>query len=339
MAKDMLKAGLIGAGRIGRLHAEHLNGRIPHARLEMVVDANGAAARECAQKLGLPKWGTNYHELIEQRDIDAVIICSPTDTHAELIQAAARAGKHIFCEKPIDVDLPRIDSTLQSVAQAGVLLQVGFNRRFDANFRRVRQAVANGEIGTPHQVRITSRDPAPPPLEYISKSGGIFMDMTIHDFDMARFLMGSEAEELYATGAVRVDPRIGQAGDFDTAMVLLKFANGAMGIIENCRQAVYGYDQRVEVFGSGGSILVDNNYPNTASIHAKAQVYRDPPLNFFMDRYLESYVTELTEFVQAIRGMNALPMPGVEARVPVVMAHAARKSAQENRPVRLAEIV
>jgi len=338
MKNSVLNIGLIGAGRIGRLHAEHLCCRIPSAKLLMLTDTNGAAARDCAEKFGVPEWGTDLQKIIHHKDIHAVVICSPTSTHSAIIEAAAAAGKHIFCEKPIDVELSRIDQALLAVNQAGVLLQVGFNRRFDPNFRRVRHAVARGEIGTPHQLRITSRDPAPPPIEYITVSGGIFMDMTIHDFDMARFLIGSEVEELYATGSARVDPKIGEASDMDTAMVMLKFANGVTGIIENCRQAVYGYDQRVEVFGSAGSILVDNNYPNTALVHAKTTIYRDPPLNFFMERYVESYLTEISEFIRAVREHSPSPVSGMEARIPVVMAHAARRSALENRPVRLSEI-
>jgi len=338
MAKDVLKLGLIGAGRIGKLHAENLAFRIPGAGLLMVTDVNEAAANECAQRLSVPFSGKDYQEIITHPEIQAVVICSPTDTHAAIIQAAAAAGKHIFCEKPIDMDLGRIDLTLSAVAKAGVTLQLGFNRRFDPNFRRVRQAVVKGEIGTPHQLHIISRDPSPPPLEYVAKSGGIFMDMTIHDFDMARYLIGSEVEEIYAAGSARVDPAIGKAGDWDTAVILLKFANGVVGTIENCRQAVYGYDQRVEVFGSGGSISVDNNYPNTAMVQAKQSIYRDPPLNFFMQRYLESYLVEMTEFVEAVQKGTPPPVSGSEGRIPVVMANAARRSVLENRPVRLSEI-
>jgi myo-inositol 2-dehydrogenase/D-chiro-inositol 1-dehydrogenase len=330
--------GLIGAGRIGRLHAEHLSQRIANARLVALVDVNEAAARECAARFAVPEWGTDYQKVLKHPDIQAVVICSPTDTHAALIEGAAAAGKDIFCEKPVDVDLARIDRTLAAVQEAGVLLQVGFNRRFDANFQRVRQAVARGEIGIPHQLRITSRDPAPPSLEYIAKSGGIFLDMTIHDFDMARFLIGDEVEEVYATGGARVDPAIGKAGDLDTVVVLLKFKSGVMGIIENCRQAVYGYDQRVEAFGSAGSIVVANNYPNSAIVQSRSTIYRDPPLNFFMDRYLESYQRELSDFVQAVRENLPSPVSGAEARIPVLMAHAARRSVAENRPVRLEEV-
>jgi len=338
MKNSVLNIGLIGAGRIGRLHAEHLSNQIPNVKLRMITDANESVARECAARFHIPEWATDLQKIIQHADIDAIVVCSPTNTHSDIIQAASAAGKHIFCEKPVDVDLKRIDQALDAVQRAGVLLQVGFNRRFDPNFRRVRQAVASGEVGILHQLRITSRDPAPPPLEYIITSGGIFMDMTIHDFDMARFLAGSEVEEIYATGSARVDPKIATAGDMDTAMVLLKFVNGACGVIENCRQAVYGYDQRVEVFGSGGSILVDNKYPNSAVIQGKDRIYRDLPLNFFMERYLESYLVEMKEFVDAIQTGKASPVSGSEARIPVVMAQAARLSVKENRPVRLAEI-
>jgi myo-inositol 2-dehydrogenase/D-chiro-inositol 1-dehydrogenase len=333
-----LNLGIIGAGRIGQLHAANLRNRIPGARLLMVTDAIAAAAEACATKLGIPAHGTDYKKVLSHPDIHAVVICSPTDTHTEIIQAAAAAGKHIFCEKPIDVDLARIDAALAAVKKAGVLFQVGFNRRFDPNFQRVRAAVVQGEIGTPHQVHITSRDPGPPPIEYIRKSGGIFVDMTIHDFDMAQFLVDSPITEIYATGGVRVDPAIGDAGDLDTVVILLKYASGATGIIENCRQAAYGYDQRVEVFGSAGNVRVDNNYPNNAILSTKASVRRDLPLHFFLDRYTDSYITEMLAFLDAIRGGRPSPVSGEAARIPVVMALAARKSIQENRPVRLAEI-
>ncbi len=338
MPDNQLHLGLIGAGRIGRVHAEHLCHRIPGARLAVVADANESAASRCAEEFGIPQWSGDTGKIIDNPDIGAVLICSPTNTHSQWIQAAAARGKHVFCEKPLDFDLERIDGSLEAVKQAGVILQTGFNRRFDPNFARVRQAVADGEIGTPHQIHLISRDPAPPPLDYIAKSGGIFMDMTIHDFDMARFLAGAEVEEVYATGAARVDAAIGKAGDLDTAVVLLKFSNGVVATIENCRQAVYGYDQRVEVFGSAGGILIDNNYPNTARVQSKSAIYRDLPLNFFMQRYLESYLIEMRAFLDAIRSQGPSPVSGHDGRMAVVIAHAARRSWSENRPVRLSEI-
>jgi myo-inositol 2-dehydrogenase/D-chiro-inositol 1-dehydrogenase len=255
-----------------------------------------------------------------------------------MIEEAAAAGKHIFCEKPIDFDLARIDRALAAVEDAGVKLQIGFNRRFDPNFKRVHDLVAEGKVGQPHILRITSRDPAPPPIEYVKVSGGIFLDMTIHDFDMARYLVGSEVEEIYAAGGVMVDPRIGQAGDIDTAVITLRFENGVVGTIDNSRQAVYGYDQRVEVFGSGGCVSADNNYPNTAVVSDGRRVHRDLPLNFFMERYVDSYVAEMEAFIQCVQLDMEPPVSGLDGRIPVIMGYAAQKSYAENRPVKLSEI-
>ena len=337
MSDSRIKLGLIGAGRIGRVHAEHLCCRIPEARLLAVTDIQEQSAKDLAERLGIPQSGTDYRAVLARKEIQAVIVCSSTDTHTQIIEEAAAAGKHVFCEKPIDPDPKRIDSAIKAVSQAGVILQVGFNRRFDANFRRIRHAVTSGEVGTPHQLHIISRDPGPPPIEYVRKSGGIFMDMTIHDFDMAQFLIDSPVEEIFASGAVRVDPAIGQAGDLDTVTILLKFANGVRGVIENCRRTAYGYDQRVEVFGSGGSIRADNNYPNTALLSGADRVSRDLPLNFFMDRYIDSYLEEMRAFLGAIRRGEPSPVSGEAGRVPVMMALAARRSCELNRPVRLAD--
>lgn len=340
--RKKLSIALIGAGRIGRLHAEHLSCRVPRAELSLVTDIVGQAAERCAEECGQTstrvRASSDYRDAFRDPQIDAVVICSSTDTHARIIEEAAAAGKHIFCEKPIDHDLATIDRALEAVDRAGVLLQVGFNRRFDAEFRRVRKAVAGGEIGEPHLLHIISRDPAPPPLEYVKRSGGMFLDMTIHDFDMARFLIGAEVEEVYAAGGVRVDPAIGAAGDLDTAAVLLKFANGVIGTIDNSRRAVYGYDQRVEVFGSGGSVRTENRFPNTITVCEESSVRRDLPLNFFLDRYVESYLEEMRQFVEAVRTGSPPAVGGSDGRLPVVMAEAARKSYEENRPVRLSEI-
>lgn len=338
MTKQTLNVGVIGAGRIGRVHAANLTTRIPTARVLVVADAVAEAAERCASDFGIPTAVADYRTVLEDRDVDAVLICTATDTHARIIEEAAAAGKQIFCEKPIALDLASIDRALAAVERAGVTLQIGFNRRFDANFRRVRQAVAQGEIGRPELLHIVSRDPAPPPIAYVQVSGGIFVDMTIHDFDMARFLLGSEVEEVYASGGVLVDPAIGEAGDIDTALTVLRFANRAIGTIDNSRRAVYGYDQRVEVFGSGGAIASTNNYPNNTVISDAQSVRRDLPLNFFMDRYTESFVTELSEFVDAVTQGAPVPVTGADGRVPVVMALAARKSYLEHRPVRLAEV-
>ncbi|UCF09958.1 MAG: Gfo/Idh/MocA family oxidoreductase, partial [Candidatus Bipolaricaulota bacterium] len=229
-----------------------------------VCDLVEGAAQECSEEWGIPDSHGEPDPILGSDRVDAVFICTSTDTHAQLIEAAAAAGKHIFCEKPIALDLPSIDRALAAVEAAGVKLQIGFNRRFDPNFREARERVAAGDIGTPNLLRITSRDPAPPPISYIESSGGIFLDMTIHDFDMARYIMRDEVHELFAQGAARIDPRIGEAGDVDTATVALRFASGALGIIENSRQATYGYDQRLEVLGDKGRVLVGNPLPHTA---------------------------------------------------------------------------
>jgi len=333
-----LRFGVIGAGRIGKLHAENLATRVPGACLARIADPLVANARETAARLRVPAFSADYHEILSDPSIDAVAICSSTDTHACLIAEAARAGKHIFCEKPIAYDLAKIDEALCAVREAGVQLQIGFNRRFDANFRRVRAVVAEGGIGEPQILRITSRDPAPPPIEYIRVSGGIFFDMTIHDFDMARFLVGSEVSEIFAAGAVRVDPRIGEAGDIDTAVITLRFENGAIGTIDNSRQAVYGYDQRVEVFGSGGMVSAQNNTPDNVTCSSAAGIQSARPLYFFLERYAESFVTEMKEFVACVQSGAQPPVTGEDGRIPVRMAMAAARSYRENRPVHLSEI-
>jgi myo-inositol 2-dehydrogenase/D-chiro-inositol 1-dehydrogenase len=333
-----VNVGLLGAGRIGRVHAENLAYRIPEANLVAVADLFLEAAERCAADFQIPRFGQDPRAILDDDAVEAVIICSSTDTHAQLISEAAEAGKHIFCEKPIALDLARIDEALAAVGRSGVKLQIGFNRRFDANFKAVRDLVAAGKIGTPHIVRITSRDPAPPPIDYVKVSGGIFLDMSIHDFDMARYLVGSEVEEIYAAGGVMIDPPIGQAGDIDTAVMTLRFANGAIGAIDNSRQAVYGYDQRVEVFGSEGGIVVSNNRPHNAVYSNAEGVQSALPLYFYLERYREAYIAEMRAFVEAVQRDTPPPVTGRDGRIPVVMGLAAWKSYRENRPVKLSEI-
>jgi myo-inositol 2-dehydrogenase/D-chiro-inositol 1-dehydrogenase len=335
---DKINVGLIGAGRIGRLHAEHLAFRIPQANLVAVSDIILEAAQECATAFDIPTVTQDHRVIMQDPDIEAVVICSSTDTHSQMIEEAAAAGKHIFCEKPIDFDLARIDRALAAVDEAGVKLQIGFNRRFDPNFRRVRELVADGKIGEPHILRITSRDPAPPPIEYVKVSGGIFLDMTIHDFDMARYLIGSEVEEVYVVAGVMVDPEIGKAGDVDTAVVTLRFENGVIGTIDNSRQAVYGYDQRVEVFGSGGMVAVSNKTPDSAVVSDDKGVHGPLLLYFFIERYVDSYIAEMRAFIECVQKDQPVPVTGVDGRIPVVMGYAAGRSYEENRPVRLGEI-
>jgi myo-inositol 2-dehydrogenase/D-chiro-inositol 1-dehydrogenase len=338
MHRAIINIGLIGAGRIGRLHAGHLAGQIPGARLGAVADVQLAAARELAAQHGVPVATADYGDLLADPTIDAVLIAAATDTHATIIAAAAAAGKHIFCEKPIALALPAIDAALAAVARAGVKLQIGFNRRFDANYRRVREAIVAGEIGRPEMLHIISRDPAPPPLTYLTTSGGLFLDMTIHDFDMARFLLGGEVTSVFATASALTDPRVAAAGDVDTAVTVLTFAGGAIATIENSRRAVYGYDQRVEVLGSAGSIATSNNYANTAIISDQGGIRRDPPLHFFMERYLASYRAELSAFAEAIRYDQPTPVGGADGRAPVILGLAAERSRREGRAVRPAEV-
>ena len=332
-----LKLGIIGAGRIGRLHASILTSRVPGAQVIAIADIFAASARSAASDYGIPHCSADPADIITSAEIDAVVICSSTDTHCRFITEAASAGKQIFCEKPIAFDLAEIDAALAAVAEAGVQLQIGFNRRFDANHARIKSAIERGEIGTPHTLSIISRDPSPPPIDYIKVSGGLMMDMMIHDFDMCRFLLG-EVDEIYAMADVMVDPAIGEAGDIDTAKVMLRFENGVIGTIENSRQAVYGYDQRVEVFGSAGAASSGNWHANAVTISDASSVRRDLPLHFFIERYYESYVDEISQFVAAIAQGQPVPVVGNDGRVPVLMAMAGMRSLAEGRPVKLAEV-
>lgn len=336
--KRKINIAVIGAGRIGKLHSENLASLVTGAQLTAIADIDLDAAQETAKRLDIPKAVSDYLELIDDPDIEAIVICSPTDTHAQIIQKAAAAGKHIFCEKPIDHDLSKVDKALKVVEKEGVKLMVGFNRRFDPNFRKVRNMIAEGKIGEPHILHIISRDPAPPPMEYLKGSGGIFLDMTIHDFDMARYLMASEVSEIYVAGAVRVDPKIGEIGDLDTVIITLRFVNGAIGTIDNSREAVYGYDQRVEVFGSKGMVTACNPVSDTHVYSNQEGIHSALPLYFFLERYSASYMIEMQEFIECIQNNTPPPVSGLDGRIPVVMGLAAKKSFQENRPVQLSEV-
>ena len=333
-----INVGVIGAGRIGTLHIEHLAQNIPDAELVAICSLDRGRVDTLAAQFNLPKVTNDYTTILADAQIDAVLICTSTDTHVQISQEAAEGGKHIFCEKPIAFDLAQIDETLAIVEKSGVKFQVGFNRRFDASFRRIREAVAAGEIGEPHILRITSRDPGPPPIEYVKVSGGIFLDMTIHDFDMARYLIGDEVTEVYATGGVRVDPGIGEAGDIDTAVITLKFRNGVIGTIDNSREAVYGYDQRVEVFGSKGMVTAANPLTDTVTFSDSAGTRAAAPPYFFIERYKPAFLAELQAFLTCIREDTAPLVTGEDGRVPVVIGFAAMQSLRENRPVRLDEI-
>jgi len=334
-----IKLGVIGSGRIGKVHIATLVQSVPQAIVVAIADVNLNSANEVAKAFGITSVFSNYMDVINHPEVEAVVICSPTDTHARYIVDAAKAGKHIFCEKPVDLSLEIIKGAIKAIATAGVKLMVGFNRRFDPNFLRIKQLVVDGKIGDPHILKITSRDPAPPPAEYSAGSGGMFMDMTIHDFDMARYITGSEVTEVYAKASVLVDPAIGKAGDVDTAIITLTFANGAIGVIDNSRKAVYGYDQRVEIFGSKGMACADNNYPENHRYYASDGVHGSLPLNFFMDRYLEAYANEMKIFCDAVINDLQLPVSGNDGLMSVAIALAAKKSHLEHRPVKLTEII
>lgn len=330
-----VRFGVIGTGRIGRLHVSNLVNLVKDAEVVAVADPYIDAAREWLDVYNIPLVTKDYKEVLASKDVDAVLIASSTDTHAEISIAAAKAGKQILCEKPVDSDISRIKEVIAEVEKAGVLFQVGFNRRFDHNFKRVADLVKEGTIGDPHIIKISSRDPAPPPVSYIKVSGGLFNDMMIHDFDMVRYLSGSEVVEVTAKAAVLVDEEIGKAGDVDTAIVTMKLANGALAVIDNSRQAVYGYDQRIEVFGSKGMAKAENDKPTTVEVSTADSVSTDKIPYFFLERYNDAFVDQITYFIKAIHGECDLIVDSLAGLRSVEIARAADKSLKENISVAL----
>ena len=327
---------VLGCGRIGTMHAEYLHRRVSGAEVVGVFDVFGDSAVAVATELGVPAVGSLEDAL--SLDADAVAICTSTDTHVDCMVAAARAGRAIFCEKPISLDVAEVDRGLRAVEAAGVPLHIGFNRRFDPSHRSVAEAVARGAVGDVEVVNITSRDPAPPPISYIAVSGGIFNDMAIHDFDMARYVTGSEVDSVYAVGRVRVDAAIGEAGDVDTAVIVLTHVNGALTTIDISRRAVYGYDQRVEAFGSDGMAQSANHHEVNAVL-ATGDGYRQSPLqHFFLERYAVSYLDQWAAFVDAVEHGTPMPVSGLDGRAPLVIGMAAKRSMDEGRPVQISEI-
>lgn len=328
---------VIGTGRMGSVHARNIARQIPEANLVAVCDIRLEVAQAVADELGIKHVVRDFHDLLDDKNIEAVLIATNTDTHAFIMKDVAQAGKHIFCEKPLALELDSIDDALAAVDKAGVKLQVGFNRRFDKSFQRVHDIVASGEIGRPCILRIASRDPEPPPVEYARTSGGMFLDMTIHDFDMARYQVG-EIDEVYAIGNVLVAPDYATIGDLDTNIVTLKFANGAIGVIDNSRRAVYGYDQRLEVFCSNGVALADNEVENVAVKGAQDGYHSARLPYFFMNRYAPCYVEEVRQFIECVRDNKPTPTTGKDGRAAVVLGYAAWKSYRENRPVKISEV-
>ncbi len=333
---EKVRMAVLGMGRQGQIHSKNIAYRIPEAELVCVSDITMDRARQVGID-GVELYD-DYTAILARDDIHAIVIATSTDTHEQVIRETAQAGKDMFCEKPIATTLEAIDVLLGIVDAAGIRFQVGFNRRFDPTFMRVREHVESGKVGTPYIVNITSRDPEPPSIEYLKVCGGIFFDTTVHDFDMARFVTGDEIVEVYATGNVLVDERIGELGDLDTTMVTLKFRSGAVGSINNSRRTGYSYDQRVEVFGSVGCAIAQNETPNRVELTDPQGTHRDVPLYFNIERYPEAFFGEVNAFVQAIVSDKPVPVTGHDGRTAVALSMAAKKSWQENRPVKLEEI-
>lgn len=334
-----MKVAIIGTGRIGKVHIENICTAVREMEIKIVADPYLTEENEAfVKQFGIPVITKDPESIFTDPEIEAVLICSSTDTHADYIIKTAKAGKHIFCEKPVDHDVRRVKEALETVKKAGVKMQIGFNRRFDHNHRAVRDAIKDGKIGIPHIIKIASRDPQPPTIDYVKHSGGIFYDMMIHDFDMIRFLAGCEAVEVYAKGAVLIDPAIGEEGDVDTALVTLTFENGAIGVIDNSRQAVYGYDQRLEVLGSEGAVQDENDLPNTVSVSRHDGVTSSATYQVMWDRYTQAFISEMKAFTDAVEHDKVPEVTDLDGLYPVLMAAAAKKSLQEGRPVKLSEV-
>ncbi|HML15996.1 MAG TPA: inositol 2-dehydrogenase [Bryobacteraceae bacterium] len=338
MGRNKLQLGVFGVGRIGKIHIGNLASRIPTAEVTILADVFPLELAAVAARFNVARTVSDYREALKLADLDAVVICTPTATHYQMILDAAAAGKHIFCEKPIDMSVDRIKQINAEVKKHGVQLMVGFNRRFDPNFLKVRELVKSGKIGEPQLLRITSRDPSAPSEEYLRASGGLFLDMTIHDFDMARYLAGSEVVEVYARANALTDPVFQKLNDWDTAVTTLTFANGALGTIDNSRKAVYGYDQRVEVFGSNGMATVKNNTPDNHVYLDAAGTHSALPLHFFMERYTESYLNEMQAFVDSVQNGTPVPVTGHDGLMAVAIGLAAAKSVRENRAIKPGEV-
>ncbi|NML76443.1 inositol 2-dehydrogenase [Rhizobium sp. S-51] len=326
------KLALLGAGRIGKVHARAI-AEDKRAKLVAVADAFPEAANAIAAASGAAV--RTIDEIEADKDIDAVIICTPTNTHADLIERFAKAGKAIFCEKPIDLDVARARACLETVRKVGGKVMLGFNRRFDPHFRAVRQAIDDGQIGKVEMVTITSRDPGPPPAEYIKVSGGIFRDMTIHDFDMARFLLGEEVDSVMASASVLVDPKIGELGDYDSASLVLTTKSGRQAMISNSRRASYGYDQRIEVHGSLGSVSAENQRPVSIEIATKDGYTRPPLHDFFMTRYTAAYAAEISAFIDGLENGTPLSPSAEDGLIALALADAAVRAAEQKTSVKV----
>jgi myo-inositol 2-dehydrogenase/D-chiro-inositol 1-dehydrogenase len=331
-----VRVAVLGAGRIGKRHARTLAGQTPNAELVAIADANETTARDIAAELKIERWTTDSMSLIGDPDIDAVVIASSTDSHAPLIIAAAEAGKDIFCEKPIALDLETTDCAIDAVEKAGVRLQVGFNRRYDKGYRRAKADLVSGRIGTIESIRDTMRDPGPPPREYVAVSGGLYRDMTIHDFDCVRWLAASEPVEISAMAACLVDPMFAELGDVDTSIVSIRFESGALAVIDNSRRSGFGYDVRTEIFGSEGALFVGFHQDTPVTALTGSGVSTDH-VYFFLERFDQAYIDELRDFVDTIVTGRPPSVTGADGRAALAMAYAAETSLREHRPIEIAQ--
>ena len=325
-----MKVGIIGAGRIGKVHAKNISMFVPEMEIKTIADPFMNEQTEAfAKSCGIPNTTKDANDILNDPEIEAVLICSSTDTHSKYIIEAAHAGKHIFCEKPIDYDLSKVHAAINAAKEAGVKLQIGFCRRFDHNHRAVYDMVRDGKVGKVNIIKISSRDPEPPPVSYVEVSGGIFYDMMIHDFDMVRYVTGSEAVEISAVGSCLVNPKLQEESgipDVDTAVVTMKMANGCIAVINNSRQAVYGYDQRVEAFGSKGMASDANDLVNTTTVMTVDGAKSEKPLWFFLERYNQAFINQVISFVDAINNDKPVAVGAVDGLRPVLMAKAATES-------------
>ncbi len=334
---EQVKIALLGIGRIGKIHFRNINQYFSNASVIAVADPQ-YDEQSFKKEYGNVFFSQNPEEAITRADVNAVLVCTPTSSHATLVEAAAKNGKNIFCEKPLDLSLQRTAALVKIVKEANVKLMLGFNRRFDPDFMQARKSIKEGRIGNVQIVKITSRDPGLPPIEYLKNSGGLFMDMAIHDFDMARYIMDKKVVEVYSRGLVLVDKEVESAGDVDTALTTLIFDDGTYAVIDNSRKAAYGYDQRLEIFGDGGMIQVNNNHHNTNIISDEKGIHHSLPLDFFMDRYAKSYLNEIELFIGALVNDTEMPVSGQDGLEATRIAVAAKTSMQQGRPIKLSEI-
>ncbi len=336
---NKIQIGIAGLGRMGEIHLRNIHRYFPEAAVTAVMDKDKQRTEKLASEFHIHSVPDSFEEMVKSKEVDAVVISSPTDTHAMYIELAAGAGKHIFCEKPLDLSLSKTRSAHDKAEQAGVKLMTGFNRRFDPEFRKIKSLVDSGSIGKTEIIKITSRDPAPPSAGFLKSSGGLFADMAIHDFDMARYISGKEVKEVFAVGKVRIDKAIGELGDIDTAITTLTFEDDTLAVIDNSRRAVYGYDQRLEVFGSKGMLQAGNRLHDTHSLIDANGMHGALPLDFFMDRYAASYLNEMEAFIRFLQKGEEAPVTGHDGLMAIAIAQAASASVKENRPVQMVELL